>query len=278
MEIQYHTPNYPLSEFIQYMVFVSGELPIPYIKELPDGGINLVLELNEHTSNFIYLNSNLDTRSPINRSWITGIQKQAIVYRNQQNWTVISIRFSVGGFSLLTGIPIHEIEAVGQDPATLLGPSFDGLYQRVLNEPTTGKKFALIESYFTSFHMDNMLEREIIHFFTQNIERDLNWLVCKSGYSQKHLIYLLRKHTGFSPKYLQRIFRFNQLVQAVQNQKDSIDWFSLIQRFGYYDQAHLIKDFHHFAGIKPKEYFSKQLAINENQGLPSKFWHLRGAL
>lgn len=278
IEIKHHIPNYPLSEYIQYMVYVCGDLPIPYIKELPEGGINIVFELNENTSNFFFQNSNLESKTPLRKTWITGNQKQAIVYKNIQHWKVISIRFSVGGFSLLTGIPISEIEAIGQDPATLLGNSFDRLYHRVLMEPDIKRKFTLIESYFSTFRMQERLNKEVLHFFVKHIDKDLNWLVYKSGYSQKHFINLFRKHTGFSPKYLQRINRFNLLVRSIHNQHDSIDWFSIIQRFGYYDQSHLIKDFRHFAGETPQEYVNNQVLLKAKKDVPATLWQLKGAL
>ncbi len=50
MQVRKHIPAYPLSNFIEHIVYVSGALPVPYIKELPEGGINLVIELNENTA------------------------------------------------------------------------------------------------------------------------------------------------------------------------------------------------------------------------------------
>jgi methylphosphotriester-DNA--protein-cysteine methyltransferase len=103
-----------------------------------------------------------------------------------------------------------------------------------------------------------------VRFIDQNIEKQIEWLIHKSGYSQKHVIHLLKKYSGFSPKYLQRMHRFQMLVKQIQAQKNSIDWFSAVHRHGYYDQAHLIKDFVHFAGLTPTEYLESQLAIAEN--------------
>lgn len=41
-----------------------------------------------------------------------------------------------------------------------------------------------------------------------------------------------------------------------------VDWYDLIHDFGYHDQSHLIKDFHHYLGTTP-EVFVKQIAGKE---------------
>ncbi len=264
MQVQKHIPAFPLSNFIEHMVYVNGSLPIPFLKELPDGGINLVIELNDRTVNTIYPEEGLRKKHEVKRAWISGLQKQAILYKNNTDSTIISVRFTTGGFFCLTKIPITAIDHVGIEAEALLGSSFGHLYQRIINATGVKEMFALIENYFLQYQADNHTEHEVVRFIDHNIDKPIDWLVHKSGYSQKHVIHLLKKHTGFSPKYLQRLHRFQLVVKEVQNQKNKVDWFSVVQRYGYYDQAHLIRDFAHFSGISPTDYIKSQIAIGEN--------------
>jgi AraC-like DNA-binding protein len=264
MQVQKHIPEFPLSNFIEHIVFVSGSLSIPYLKELPDGGVNLIIELNDKTVNTIYPEENLRKKHEVKRAWISGLQKQAILYKNNTDSTIISVRFAIGGFFCLTQIPITAIDHVGIEAEALLGNSFSHLYQRIINASTVSEKFTLIKNYFLQYRVDHSTEHEVVRFIDQNIDKPIDWLVHKSGYSQKHVIHMLKKHTGFSPKYLQRLHRFQQVIKEVQIQKNKIDWFSVVQRYGYYDQAHLIKDFAHFSGINPGDYINSQMEIEEN--------------
>lgn len=264
MQVHKHSPGFPLSNFIEHMIYVKGSLPIPYLKELPDGGVNLVIELNDKTVNTIYPEESLQKKLEVKRAWISGLQRQAILYKNNTDSSIISIRFTTGGFFCLTKIPITAIEHVGVEAELVLGSSFSHLYQRIINASDSSEMFALIENYFLQYRMDHNTEHEIVRFIDQNIDKPIDWLIHKSGYSQKHVIHLLKKHTGFSPKYLQRLHRFQWVVKEVQNQKNKVDWFSVVQRYGYYDQAHLIKDFSHFSGISPTDYIKSQMAIEEN--------------
>ena len=264
MQVQRHIPRFPLSNFIQHMVYVNGSLPIPYLKELPDGGINLVIELNDRTVNTIYPENNFAKKREVKRAWISGLQKQAIVYKNNTDSTIISVRFTTGGFFCLSKIPITSIDYVGIEAEALLGSSFRNLYQKIINALSIEEMFVAIENYFLQYSIDQNTEHDIVRFIDLNINKPIDWLIHKSGYSQKHVIHILKKHTGFSPKYLQRLHRFQTMVKVIQNQGHTIDWFSVVHRFGYYDQAHLIKDFTHFAGISPTDYVQSQIAREEN--------------
>jgi AraC-like DNA-binding protein len=264
MNVTRHVPAFPLSEFIEHIVHVKGSLPIPYLKELPDGGVNLIIELNDKTTNTIYPDGELSKKQEVKHAWISGLQKQAILYKNNTNSSVISVRFTTGGFFCLTKIPITAIGHVGVEASALLGNSFDQLYQRIINASTSSAMFALIENYFLQYQAEQTTEHAVVRFIDQHIEKPIEWLINKSGYSQKHVIHLLKKHTGFSPKYLQRLHRFQMVVKEIQSLQGVIDWFSLVHRHGYYDQAHLIKDFAHFSGISPTDYVNSQKAIKEN--------------
>lgn len=246
------------------MVHVKGSLPIPYLKELPDGGVNLIIELNDKTTNTIYPEGGLHKKKVVKHAWISGLQKQAILYKNNTDSTIISVRFTTGGFFCLTKIPITAIGEVGIEASDLLGKSFSDLYQRIINASGSSAMFALIEKYFLQYQAEENTEHAVVQFIDQHIDKPIEWLITKSGYSQKHVIHLLKKHTGFSPKYLQRLNRFQLVVKEIQSQTNVVDWFSIVNRHGYYDQAHLIKDFAHFSGISPTEYVSSQKAIKEN--------------
>lgn len=267
MQVQQHIPKYPLCNFIQHIVYVSGSLQIPYLRELPQGGINLVIELNENIVNTVYREVT-GSKKVVKNAWITGTQKQAIMYKNNQNSTIMGIRFTAGGFFSLTRIPVAVLNEVGIEAEEVFGSSFMRLHEQLLNASSFAERVALIERYFLQYSAEENMGDHIVKFINQHIDQPLDWLIQKSGYSQKHVIHLLKTYTGFSPKYLQRIHRLNQVVTEIQKNKDHIDWFAIVQRYGYFDQAHFIKDFSHFTGLKPMEYLRSQLALDENKLVP----------
>jgi AraC-like DNA-binding protein len=263
MQFKKYIPAYPLSNYIQHILYVNGAIPIPYLKELPDGGINLVVEL-ENTINTVFTENNSSGKYSLKNSWISGTQRQAITYVNNPNSTILSIRFTTGGFFVLTKIPVSAITHTCMETDLLLGNSFKNLYQRIINAGNVEAIVKVIEAYFLQQIPDNDFESSVVKFIDKNLDKPIDWLINKSGYSQKHVISLTKKFTGFSPKYLQRLNRFQKVVKEIKASKTKIEWASMAYQFDYFDQAHFIKEFIHFSGMSPVEYLSSQLAIEHN--------------
>lgn len=75
-----------------------------------------------------------------------------------------------------------------------------------------------------------------------------------AGVSTRTLELHFKKFIGLSPKTYCRIVRFNSLIQQLSEtpQLDSYEW---IEKYGYSDQSHFIKDFKDFTGMSPMKYF-----------------------
>lgn len=83
------------------------------------------------------------------------------------------------------------------------------------------------------------------------VARDLDW-------SHRHLISQFREHIGLPPKKLARILRFERAVRSIQG-SHSVCLATLAQTTGYFDQAHLNRDFREFAGRTPAEMLRRRL-------------------
>jgi AraC-like DNA-binding protein len=62
------------------------------------------------------------------------------------------------------------------------------------------------------------------------------------------------ERTGLSPKHLARVLRFRQAAKSASGQHP--DWADVAIASGYYDQAHLIKEFKELAGVSPAQFSS----------------------
>lgn len=260
-----HIPAYPLGQYIEHIIYANGPQPFPYLMELPDGRINLVIELHDNTTNTLFTDTNFTGEHTMRHGWVSGANAKAIVYKNNTNSAIVSVRFAIGGFYALTKIPMSEIIHPGLEIELLLGSSFHKLYQVLINETDIEKNFQHIESYFQNYLNDNSFESSVVNFIHKNIHQPLDWLVNKSGYSQKHLIHIIKKETGFSPKYLQRLHRFQNVLGSLRQYNGRINWASLAYEHAYFDQSHFIKEFIHFTGFSPVEYFTLNVASEHNK-------------
>jgi len=79
------------------------------------------------------------------------------------------------------------------------------------------------------------------------------------GASRKHLAQRFREEIGVSPKTLARLLRFRHALGLLR--KNDLGVGEVARRCGYFDQAHLNRDFRAFAGASPRELTSAAPAI-----------------
>ena len=73
------------------------------------------------------------------------------------------------------------------------------------------------------------------------------------GLSAKRFIERFKAEVGVTPKVFCRIRRFQRVLSCAHSAAE-VDWAQLAAECGYFDQAHLIRDFRAFAGITPTKY------------------------
>ena len=71
------------------------------------------------------------------------------------------------------------------------------------------------------------------------------------------------EQTGLGPKFLARVLRFRHAV--AQASRAGGDFAGLALDCGYYDQAHLIRDFREFAGRTPAAYAAGRFLQSEGR-------------
>jgi AraC-like DNA-binding protein len=76
------------------------------------------------------------------------------------------------------------------------------------------------------------------------------------GCSGRHLSTRFREQVGVPPKLFARILRFQKAVRLIDTMPS---WATIAAEAGYYDQAHLVRDFRQFAGAAPTEFMHLRL-------------------
>lgn len=65
------------------------------------------------------------------------------------------------------------------------------------------------------------------------------------------------EQVGLSPRTLARILRMRRLLDVI-DVYGSVGWADKAAELGWFDQAHLIRDFKRHTGVTPSEYLSAQ--------------------
>jgi AraC-like DNA-binding protein len=79
------------------------------------------------------------------------------------------------------------------------------------------------------------------------------------GVNRQQFARRFRAAAGLPPKLFARLTRFQALVQTLLVTNSS-EWASVSHDMGFYDQAHMINEFHAFAGSPPTVFFQRPAA------------------
>jgi AraC-like DNA-binding protein len=154
----------------------------------------------------------------------------------------------------LLGLPIGEL-ANRVVPLDDLGRDFKELPERLAAAPTWPARFALLDDVFgrrlvDAPPVDPRLARAW-HLLVRSQGRlPVEQIAAEVGWSRRHLATVTNRELGLPPKTLARVVRFGR-AYAQRGRARVEGWASVAADCGYYDQAHLIRDFHEFAGATP---------------------------
>ena len=83
---------------------------------------------------------------------------------------------------------------------------------------------------------------------------DLDWAARHAGLGARQFRRRCLEESGLAPKHLCRVLRFRRACALAAR---GAGWVSVAPDAGYFDQAHLIRDFREFTGATPMAVFSK---------------------
>ncbi|MFK7817291.1 MAG: DUF6597 domain-containing transcriptional factor [Planctomycetaceae bacterium] len=253
----YHaiSPEPPLDRFVESVFHLKGYQPEHSIERLvPDTRASLVIELDGQ-ERWIADNETLKPVQMCRGSWVSGPHRRYFSISALANTELLAVQFRVGGLFPLVQSPIDEITDRVVDAQQLLGDSIVELRENLIRTESSEDKVRLAEQWLirkmdVSLSPPTGIQQAIEAIVTRPSLETLSECITDSGYSQKHVIHLFKKHVGYRPKDLQRVIRFAQAMAAIQA-GEPIEWAMLSAECGYSDQSHFIRDFKHFSGFTP---------------------------
>lgn len=101
---------------------------------------------------------------------------------------------------------------------------------------------------------------EAIDMIERNPALRIADVAAKVGMSHADLDRAFVRHVGLTPRGLARIAKLRRLTSRVTG-GHALDWAVLAAEFGWYDQAHLIRDFKRHTGVTPAAFISSQKKV-----------------
>jgi AraC-like DNA-binding protein len=233
MRYREFTPGEDASRFVDCFWVLEGAAPGVVQRVVPDGRPELILNLGQP---FESLQNGYWRAQP--HCFLAGQLTGPLLLRAPDVTRIMGVRFRPGGAAQLLGMPVGELtdRVVAADDLGLKRlaecsnlPDLEGALlglERGSADPLVDEAARLLSGSL-----------------------DVSDAAALLGVSRRQLERRFKTRVGMSPKYFARIRRFQRVFHAME--EDSAGWVDAAADCGYYDQAHLIRDFRAFAGKPP---------------------------
>lgn len=170
------------------------------------------------------------------------------------------------GVHALTGIPAHELTDTILSLQLLWGSTVCELEERL---PYASHKVQLVESFLAQqlFRYNNtadIIKQTVRLIYQHHGGAAVTQLSASLHIHERQLERKFREQVGISPKQFSNIVRLQYFLKLLRNRPAGVNITGLAYESGYYDQAHMIREFRKSTGITPRQYISvaNPLALN----------------
>lgn len=242
----------PLSAYVDYLWLADGYSQ-PHAQEfvLPSASMTLVVDLDDERAGAVRM---------------YGARSQPLVLETSKPLRLMAAQFKAGGGFPFVACPAGELHNLHASLTTFWPSETAELRERIFEAQTDSERFHLLECFLVRrLRVSRTFSPAVHHAIRQFQYADRAWSVGsvrdQIGISAQRFIEVFRTEVGLSPKVFARLARFRRVLGCIDTAED-VDWAEVAVAAGYFDQAHLIRDFRQFAGVTPSAYLRRRTATN----------------
>jgi AraC-like DNA-binding protein len=271
-------PAAPLRPFVAwYSGYRQAGVPPATHRGLPSPYLTLIITLDEP----------LDLAVPTDpgrppgryRTLLGGLHTSPAMIRHDGRQSGIQLGLRPLGARMLLGLPAGELHGIDTDAVDVLGPVAEELYERVRAMPTWPGRFAVLdEVLLRQLREDQPVSPEVGRAWRVLLASGgtaaVPELAGQAGWSSRRLSTRFRSELGLAPKEAARVVRFDRARRLLQRRVSAggpAELAALAVACGYYDQAHLAREFRMLAGVPPSRWIAEEfrnVQVPRPPGLP----------
>jgi AraC-like DNA-binding protein len=251
-----HRPPPPLAAFVETLWYWEGAPP-PHRKDviMPSPAPALLISMTADELDW-YDGDSYATRNVLRGIAITGTQARSFAINAHQP-RMMGVKFRPGGAWPFFGPGASAFHNTHLSLDDLWGRDAERLQQRLIQAPTPADKFRILEAALIAKAARPFAHHPAValalHAFTRRPRVSVAATAREAEVSAKRFIHLFTQEVGMAPKAYLRIGRFHKVLARIVH-APHVDWAETVERAGYYDQSHFIREFREFSGLTPSEY------------------------
>ena len=211
------------------------------------------------------------------RTLVGGLHTAPALITHPGRQSGIQLAVSPLGARALLGLPAGELAGIDVEGCGVLGPLADRIAERLQVAGDWPARFAVLDRMLTSrlaagppggaSCTADGVGAEVSHAWLLLLASGgrctISGLAAETGWSDRHLRNRFRNETGLTPKAAARVIRFDRARRLLQQRAAAADMTlpalaDLAADCGYYDQAHLAREFGDLAGCPPSAWLAEE--------------------
>lgn len=205
--------------------------------------------------------------------WFMGVWTRRFVFEYPLRVRLVGVHFKPWGMSPFVEMPASELRDRLVPVDAVWRRSLDRIRNQVGDAASATETLRVLEEELRSRLVEAPSRGlELVRYAAGRLETfhgavSVGALTDATGLSGTHLATQFKSHVGVTPKRVARIYRFARLILSVDALRP-VDWSALAQAAGYFDQAHLSREFKEFTGHTPTQYLALRRLFPAEQGFP----------
>jgi AraC-like DNA-binding protein len=267
-ESAWRAPAEGLRGFVDsYVGFRQAGVEPARHRGLPSPSLTLIFTLDEP----LVLAAHPDPAQPpgIFETIVGGLHTSPAIITHDGRQSGIQLDVSPLASKALFGVPAGELAEWDVPADDVLGPLAGEIQDRLRCAAGWDERFAILDQALLA-RLGRADERTGVsaeisyawrHLLRTGGTVSVSALAAETGWSDRHLRARFRAETGLAPKAAGRIIRFDRARHALQRRAAAgqpLGLADLAARFGYFDQAHLDREFGMIAGCSPTRWLAEE--------------------
>jgi AraC-like DNA-binding protein len=270
-------PGEPLRRYVAwYTGYRQRGVPPARHRGLPSPYLTLIFTLDEPLS----IEAHPDPGQPPGefRALLGGLHSAPALIRHDGAQSGLQLALRPPGVRALLGLPAGELADIDVHAEAVLGGVCAELGDRIRSVTSWPRRFAIMDELL----LRQLMARdspaapapEVLHAWRQLLRAGgavrVGDLAAATGWSSRHLASRFRAEIGLTPKAAARVIRFDRARQALSRhvstgaspdasvEAGGYQLADLAADTGYFDQAHLAREFRALAGVPPSQWLAEE--------------------
>jgi AraC-like DNA-binding protein len=276
-------PAEPLRRYVaHYTGYRQRGVPPSRHRGLPSPFLTLIFTLDEP----LVILAHPDPRQPPGEfgTLLGGLHSAPALITHDGAQSGIQVALRPLGARAVLGLPAGELAEIDVPADAVLGGACAELRARTLAAPGWPERFAVLDEILLRLMRQGLMRHGLMAHGRPEPEAapEVRWawrellasggtlritdLAAETGWSARHLTSRFRTEIGLTPKTAARVIRFGrarrlmirQAAAAAAPADNGHRLADLAVTCGYFDQAHLAREFRSLAGCPPSQWFTEE--------------------